>query len=80
MAIVVGVSVYFFIEAVYPGIDRSAPIDPLKWAPLPALIWLFLRDRQLARAYDTKYGDYLRISPGIPMQQSIDYGTSHGKQ
>lgn len=80
IAIVIGVALYYFFEDVYPGLDPNASVDPLKWVPLPALLWFIWRDKSLKAKYRSKYEDYLRISPGIAINQQIDYGTTHGRR
>jgi hypothetical protein len=71
---------YFFARAVYPSLDTQAPISIPKWLAFAAFIAVIWRDRLLLGRYNTKYQQYLDISPGIPINRNVDFGSTHGKR
>lgn len=80
LAIAVLVLVYFSVTSVWPSLRPGAPVDFGKLLALAVFAFVFVKDRILIQRYDKKYNDYLKISPGIEVPKSVDYGTTHGKQ
>lgn len=77
--IVIGATLsYFVFEAVLPTLSLSNTIDLRKGVPFLALLALVWRSIELHHQYDQKYADFLAISPGIPIEQDIQYGLTHG--
>lgn len=71
---------YFFERAVYPALDAQAAIDIPKVLAVGAFIAVIERDQVLLKRYERKYEQYLKISPGIPVNRKVDFGSTHGKR
>ena len=80
LAIAVLVMLYFMVKSVVPSLQPFAPVDWAKVLALGAFAFVIVRDQVLMHRYDKKYDDYLKISPGIAVPKSVNYGTTHGKQ
>jgi len=71
---------YFLARAVFPTLNLSAPFSLSKILVCVAFVAVIIRDQMLLRNYDQKYQEYLDISPGIPVNREVDFGTTHGKR
>ena len=71
---------YFMLLKVIPTFSLSAPLDFIKFIPVIGLVIILWRDRERKRFYDTKYQEYLDISPGLTIDHSINFGSTHGKK
>lgn len=71
---------YFFARSVYPTLDSRAAIDISKVLAAGVFLAVIWRDRALLGKYDGKYEQYLKISPGIPVNREVDFGSTHGKR
>lgn len=68
---------YYYIGLSVSAIDHSRNLF-LKICPFIGGLILFCWDRHLIWKYTKKYGDYLKISLGIEIENKIDFGKSHG--
>lgn len=71
---------YFFFLKIIPTLNPSAGPDFVKVLPVIGIIIILLRDCERKRFYDKKYQEYLDISPGLTIEHSIDFGSTHGKK
>ncbi|QPC97766.1 hypothetical protein [Qipengyuania soli] len=71
---------YFAFLKIIPTLSFSACLDLIKVLPVIGLAVIIWRDQERKKFYDEKYQEYLNISPGLTIDHSIDFGSTHGKK